>query len=201
MAFAIEFSERARRAFILAAELAAEDNSNTVTPDHLATATLAQREGLAARAVSKIQVSLEELFPTLPEDNPNPPNHPTPDQKAELGPEIKKLIDIAANRAEEMKHSYIGTEHILMAVLIEGTSQTAVTLTQAGIDADTFTAIVKEFLQGHSNSPRQTNSSPDRLAQTKSIAATALNQIRDAATDEEAKLQIATNALNHILQA
>ena len=195
-----EFSERARQAIKLAAELAAEENSTTITPEHLATATLAQTQGVAARAISNANVSLENLFPTLPEHDHRAARPLYEGEQAGLNPQTKEVIELAANRAKEMNHSYIGTEHIIMGVLLHAESQTAVTLAQADIDDTTFTSMVNAILQGKPNVPKEANSSFNRLAHTKAVAARALDQIQDEATPEEQRLELASEALNEILQ-
>ena len=51
-------------------------------------------------------------------------------------PRAKKIFDIALKQAKELKHSYIGTEHLLLGILIEGEGVGVRALKELGFDCN-----------------------------------------------------------------
>ncbi len=55
-----------------------------------------------------------------------------------------KALNLAMKSAGEMGHTYIGTEHLLLGLIKEGSGVAATTLSQAGLDASELENIIKE---------------------------------------------------------
>ncbi len=55
-----------------------------------------------------------------------------------------KALNIAINSAGEMGHTYIGTEHLLLGLIKEGSGVAAVTLSQAGLNASELEERIRE---------------------------------------------------------
>lgn len=58
----------------------------------------------------------------------------------------KKAVDIAGRMSKSMQHSYIGTEHILLGLLKEGTGVAAQVLQDGGVEADKVLALIEELI-------------------------------------------------------
>jgi hypothetical protein len=128
------FTQRARSTLTGAEERAREVGAAEITADHLAVGLLAEPGGLAARAIHDLGVNDEQFRAAFP--GPAGPAAPaTPVGSGEpipLGPSALQTLKAAVQIALRMGHNYIGTEHILLA-LLASRSDTAAALTGLGI--------------------------------------------------------------------
>jgi Clp amino terminal domain, pathogenicity island component len=125
------FTQRARSTLTGAEERAREVGAAEITADHLAVGLLAEPGGLAARAIHDLGVNDEQFRAAFP----GPAGSAAPagsDEPIPLGPSALQTLKAAAEIALRMGHNYIGTEHILLA-LLASRSDTAATLTGLGI--------------------------------------------------------------------
>ncbi|MFE1584098.1 Clp protease N-terminal domain-containing protein [Streptomyces sp. NPDC058737] len=109
------YTPRAREA-VMAAHNAAKTAGNTEgLPEHLVLGLLTQHESLSAKAIATQGVTLdavrEAALAALP---------PAASEVPELvpyGPAAKKVLELTFREALRLGHNYIGTEHILLALL------------------------------------------------------------------------------------
>lgn len=74
---------------------------------------------------------------------------PTGEPVSGMTPRTKRIIEISYAEANRMGHNYIGTEHLLLAILREGESIALRILSELGVDIQkVFSDIVNEFNQG-----------------------------------------------------
>ncbi|MFD8155498.1 Clp protease N-terminal domain-containing protein [Streptomyces sp. NPDC001046] len=109
------YTPRARSA-VMAAHHASKAARNTEgLPEHLVLGLLAEPDALAAKAVVEQGVSLDEVRAAATAALP-----PAADDVPELvpyGPAAKKVLELTFREALRLGHNYIGTEHILLALL------------------------------------------------------------------------------------
>jgi len=111
------FTDRARRTVIAARQEAIRRGHGEVLPAHIALGLLHEPEGLAARAIVALGVppetAREALGAALPPATPGDrvPKH------IPFVPRAVKLLQVSLREALALGHNYIGTEHILLAVL------------------------------------------------------------------------------------
>ncbi|MFH9012479.1 Clp protease N-terminal domain-containing protein [Streptomyces sp. NPDC017943] len=109
------YTPRARSA-VMAAHHASKAARNTEgLPEHLVLGLLAEPEALAAKAIVEQGVSLDEVRAAATAALP-----PAADDVPELvpyGPAAKKVLELTFREALRLGHNYIGTEHILLALL------------------------------------------------------------------------------------
>ena len=62
----------------------------------------------------------------------------------------KKVLDIANRVSKSMNYNYVGTEHLLVGLLKEGTGVAAEVLTLNGVELEKLTKLIEdeEFLKG-----------------------------------------------------
>jgi hypothetical protein len=128
------FTQRARNALTGAEERAREIGAAEITADHLAVGLLAEPGGLAARAIHDLGVSDEQFRAAFPAPA-GPAAPPTPagsNEPIPLGPSALETLKEAEQIGLRMGHNYIGTEHILLA-LLASPGDTATTLAGLGI--------------------------------------------------------------------
>jgi hypothetical protein len=136
------FTDRARQVIVTAQNVARAGKSATITPGHLVLGLLAVSEGLAAKAILGQVASLDRVADlakaSLPGEAENPPELVPFDAAA------KKALELTFREALRLGHNYIGTEHILLALLEQ--EDGAGVLARAGVDKATVEAYVVEAL-------------------------------------------------------
>ncbi len=136
------FTERARNVVMAAHNAAQAARNDEVRPEHLVLGLLAEPEAFAAKAIVAQGVSLESVRQSATEALP-----PAADQVPELIPydaQARKALELTYREALRLAHNYIGTEHILLA-LLEHENGTGV-LSGLGIDKGAVEAFVIEAL-------------------------------------------------------
>jgi hypothetical protein len=109
------YTDRARKVVVSAQTEAGSNGSPTIQPGHLILGLLAVPQGLAAKAIEAQGVTLdaarEAATATLPERGPARSGHIPFDAAA------RKTLELTFREALRLGHNYIGTEHILLALL------------------------------------------------------------------------------------
>lgn len=62
-----------------------------------------------------------------------------------------KVLDVAKKQAKKLKHSYIGSEHILLALLVEGTSVAAKVLEENNVNRDMLLSSMEQLIVPEGN--------------------------------------------------
>jgi hypothetical protein len=110
------FTPRARHTVMAAQEAARAAGSAEITPSHLALGLLSEPDGLAARAIIAQGVTLdgvrEAVAATLPPAGDQEPPALIPFDAA-----AKETLELTFREALRLGHNYIGTEHLLLALL------------------------------------------------------------------------------------
>jgi hypothetical protein len=111
------FTPRARNVVIASQDEARAAGSTEIRPEHVALGLLAEPEGLAAALIVARGVPLERLrevvTATLPAKADQVPDLIPYDARA------KKVLELTFREALRLGHNYVGTEHILLALLEE----------------------------------------------------------------------------------
>jgi hypothetical protein len=130
------FTERARNVVVAAQNEARAADNDEIHPEHLVLGLLSEPDALAPRLIVAQGVPLDSVRQTVTATLP-----PAADQVPELipyGSRAKKALELTFREALRMGHNYIGTEHILLA-LLELEDGTGV-LTGLGVDKATTEA-------------------------------------------------------------
>ncbi|MDH6580527.1 Clp protease N-terminal domain-containing protein [Kitasatospora sp. MAP5-34] len=127
------FTDRARNVVMAAQNEARAAGNDEIGPEHLALGLLSEPDGLAAGAILAQGVQLETVRQDV-----TAALRPAADLLPELIPYdagARKILELTFREALRMGHNYVGTEHILLALLEleDGTG----TLTGLGIDKAT----------------------------------------------------------------
>ena len=147
------FTERARQVVVLAQDEASALKHNYIGTEHILLGLLREEEGLAARVLESLDVTVEEVRAQVERvvgrgDEPATGQIP-------CTPRAKKVLELALREALSLNHSYIGTEHILLGVVRENQGVAARILLDFGADPETVRARVLETLgrPGHPPPP------------------------------------------------
>jgi ATP-dependent Clp protease ATP-binding subunit ClpC len=112
------FTDRARRVVVLAQEEARLLNHNYVGTEHVLLGLIRESQGVAAKALESLGISLEAVRTQVEEIIGQGQMAPT--GHIPFTPRAKKVLELSLREAKQLGHDYIGTEHILLGLIREG---------------------------------------------------------------------------------
>jgi hypothetical protein len=139
------FTPRARHAVTATEQEARALRHDQIMPGHLALGLLHEPEGLAARALGEFGVTPEAAREALvaalvaalpPTSASEPAGSAGPADKIPLAPRTRKVLELTLREALLLGHNYIGTEHLLLAVLDDEESSGGGAVTGLGISRE-----------------------------------------------------------------
>ncbi len=140
------FTDRARRVVVLAQEEARLLNHNYIGTEHILLGLIHEGEGVAARALESMSISLEsvrfQVVEIIGQGSQAPSGH------IPFTPRAKKVLELSLREALQLGHNYIGTEHILLGLIREGEGVAAQVLQQLGADLPKVRQTVIQLLSG-----------------------------------------------------
>ncbi|PGX60809.1 hypothetical protein B6N42_12005, partial [Cutibacterium avidum] len=122
-------------------------NHNYIGTEHLLLGLISEGEGVAAKALESLDISLEAVRAQVEEIIGHGTSTPT--GHIPFTPRAKKVLELSLREALQMNHSYIGTEHILLGLIREGEGVAAQVLIRLGADLNTVRNSVLQLLQGY----------------------------------------------------
>jgi ATP-dependent Clp protease ATP-binding subunit ClpC len=140
------FTDRARRAMALAQEEAQRHHSGVGT-EHLLLGLIQEGEGVAAKALEALGISLETVSQQIQEIIG--PAKPPPSGHSRFSPRAKQVLKLSLREALQLGHHYIGTEHLLLGLMREGEGVAAQVLVKLGADLSGVRQQVIQLLQGY----------------------------------------------------
>ena len=159
------FTQRAQKVLQLAQEEAIRMKHESIGTEHILLGLIREGGGIAAKALEAIEVNtqliedgVKELV-GVGEKDVGPIVHYTP--------RAKKVIELSVDESRKLGHSYIGTEHLLLALIREGEGVAARVLGNAGVSLNKARQQVLQLLG--SNEQESTGTSPNASANTPTL--------------------------------
>jgi ATP-dependent Clp protease ATP-binding subunit ClpC len=144
------FTDRARRVVVLAQEEARLLNHNYIGTEHILLGLIHEGEGVAAKALESLGISLEavrnQVEEIIGQGGSSPSGH------IPFTPRAKKVLELSLREALQLGHNYIGTEHILLGLIREGEGVAAQVLVKLGADLSRVRQQVIQLLSGYQGS-------------------------------------------------
>ena len=140
------FTDRARRVVVLAQEEARLLNHNYIGTEHILLGLIHEGEGVAARALESMGISLESVRSQVVEiigQGAQAPSGHIP-----FTPRAKKVLELSLREALQLGHNYIGTEHILLGLIRVGVGVAAQVLQKLGAELHKVRQTVIQLLSG-----------------------------------------------------
>jgi ATP-dependent Clp protease ATP-binding subunit ClpC len=147
------FTEKARRVVVLAQEEARKLNQNYIGTEHLLLGLIREEDGIAAKALESLSISLEDVHLQVEELIGRGTYVPT--GHIPFTPRAKKVLELSLREALQLGHNYIGTEHILLGLIREGEGVAAQVLLALGADLDKVRSAVIQLLSGYYGKPSE----------------------------------------------
>lgn len=152
------FTERARQAVILAEEEARTLEHGYIGTEHILLGLLREENGLAARVLRSLDISLERSRDTLLQITPQ--GEDVLPLKLPFTPRSKKVLELALREALSLEHNYVGTEHILLGLVREHEGLAVRILTDSGAPAEKVRNEVIRMLTMPPGGPRPSVTAP-----------------------------------------
>ena len=141
------FTDRARRVLVLAQEEARLLNHNFIGTEHILLGLIHEGEGVAAKALESLGISLEAVREKV-EETIGPAGTSTTGSPP-FTPRAKKVLELSLREALQLGHNYIGTEHMLLGLVREGEGVAAQVLVSLGADLSRVRQQVIQLLSGN----------------------------------------------------
>ena len=152
-----KFSPRAEEVLRLAQEAAGELGHGYVGSEHLLLGLIREKDGLAHQVLTENGLTADMIRSIIVRSVGS--GLPGSDPAQGLTPRAKRVIEIAVEESMRGGFGYVGTEHLLLGILREGSNMAVRILRTAGVDARKLYATV---IQKLSEAPRATQQSESR---------------------------------------
>ena len=141
------FTDRARRVVVLAQDEARMLNHNYIGTEHILLGLLHEGEGVAAKALESLGISLDTVRQQVEEIIGQ--GQQAPSGHIPFTPRAKKVLELSLRESLQLGHNYIGTEHVLLGLIREGDGVAAQVLVRLGADRNRVRQQVIQLLHGH----------------------------------------------------
>jgi len=148
------FTQRAKKAIDLSLESAQKLGHKVVGSEHILLGLIKEKEGIAAKVLIKLGLT-EELIETKIIEIEGKADAPIAD--ITLSPRSKQILELSGMFANKLKINYIGTEHILLAIVQEGEGIGIKILNAEGIDERTIVQLIIDMMGLDEYSVQQEN--------------------------------------------
>lgn len=146
-----KYTEKAKRAIMIAQEEAINLNHDYIGTEHILIGLLKEEEGVAYQVLKELGVDAEKVV----EEIDRIVGKGEYQQVGEISftPRSKKVLELASQEASQLKHNYIGTEHILLGLIKEGSGVAVRILTDLGINLNNvYSRIMKILMENETQS-------------------------------------------------
>jgi len=189
------FTDRARQVIVLAQDEARLFKHNYIGTEHLLLGLLREEEGLAARVLDILGITVEEVH--LQVARIVGQGDAVASGEIPFTPRAKKVLELALREALSFGHDYIGTEHMLLGLVREDTGVGARILLNFGVNANTVRNETVRLLSGPGreaavSGPSAYNILPERFTER-------ARQVIVLAEDEARSLNHASLNTEHLL--
>jgi ATP-dependent Clp protease ATP-binding subunit ClpC len=128
------FTERARQVVVLAQDEARALKHNYIGTEHILLGLLREEEGLAARVLESLDITVEEVRAQVARIVGQGDEVTT--GQIPFTPRAKKVLELALREALSLGHNYIGTEHILLGMVRQNEGIASAVLLACGADGE-----------------------------------------------------------------
>jgi ATP-dependent Clp protease ATP-binding subunit ClpA len=145
------FSERAKKVLTLAQEEAQRSHQSYVDTEQVLLGLVREGEGLAAKVLHNLGVEITTVRYAI--ESVVVRNKRKIRQPIIPTSRIKKVIEISFEEARRMGHNHVGTEHLLLGLLIEGQGKAAHILEDLGVTLERVRAEIERLLPAETEEP------------------------------------------------
>ncbi|MFH2053632.1 MAG: ATP-dependent Clp protease ATP-binding subunit [bacterium] len=141
------FTQRVRKVLFLARDEAGRLQHDYIGTEHLLLGIIREGEGVAANVLRRMNLDFERIQKAV-EDSVTAPMGPVSIGEIPFTPRAKKVLELSIDEARLHNHNYVGTEHLLLALIREGEGVAARVLAELGADHESVKREVMKALGG-----------------------------------------------------
>jgi hypothetical protein len=142
------FTDRSRRVLVLAQEDVRDLKHDFIGTEHLLLGLIREGDGVAAKTLDAVGVTYDAVLKKLGERSGRisdaPPGAPP------FTPRAKKVLELSLREAMQLGHNYIGTEHLLLGLLREGSGVATQVLRELEVELTHVHELIIELMSGQS---------------------------------------------------
>ena len=142
------FTDRVKKVMQIAREESVRLGNDYVGTEHLLLGLVKEGNGVAVAVLQSMGINLDELATNIENTITSAGGMMTIGQMLPFTPRAKKVLEIAAVEARGMSHKYIGTEHLLLALMKDTESAAANALATSGLEYDKVKMEIDKVLKG-----------------------------------------------------
>ena len=139
------FTDRARKVMGLARQEAQRFNHQYIGTEHILLGLIQEGSGVAANVLRNLDVDPEKIRVEVEKIVQDGPTMATLGQLP-FTPRAKKVLELASEEATNLRHNYIGTEHLLLGLIRENEGVAAQVLMNLGLKLEEVREEVLELL-------------------------------------------------------
>ncbi|MBD3420917.1 MAG: AAA domain-containing protein [Chitinivibrionales bacterium] len=156
------FTDRVKKVMQIAREESVRLGNDYVGTEHLLLGLVKEGDGVAVAVLRSMGIDLDDLSSNIEKSITSTGGQMTIGQMLPFTPRAKKVLEIAASEARSMSHKYIGTEHLLLALMKDTESAAANALAAAGLEYDKIKDEISKVLRGGESvgAPKEKSKTP-----------------------------------------
>ena len=169
------FTDDAQRVLSLAQEAALELGHDYVGTEHVLIGLTKVKNGVAAKALEELGLVTEDIFEAVEQHVGRGNKKAT---SIYMTPRVKHVLELAIQVANHMNHNYVGTEHILLGLLSDGSGVAVAILRAMNIRSNDIVEAIRSILgsnKGSNNGGQEGLNSNNDLGELSNFA-TDLNE-------------------------
>ena len=143
------FTDDAQRVLSLAQEAALELGHDYVGTEHVLIGLTKIKNGVAAKALEELGLVTEDIFEAVEEHVGRGNKKAT---SIYMTPRVKHVLELAIQVANQMNHNYVGTEHILLGLLSDGSGVAVAILRAMNIRSNDVVEAIRSILGSNKGS-------------------------------------------------
>ena len=143
------FTDDAQRVLSLAQEAALELGHDYVGTEHVLIGLTKVKNGVAAKALEELGLVTEDIFEAVEEHVGRGNKKAT---SIYMTPRVKHVLELAIQVANQMDHNYVGTEHILLGLLSDGSGVAVAILRAMNIRSNDVVEAIRSILGSNKGS-------------------------------------------------
>ncbi len=150
------FTDRVKKVMQIAREESVRLGNDYVGTEHLLLGMIKEGDGVGITVLKNLGADLDRIVKTIEQSISSSGGMMTIGQMLPFTPRAKKVLENASTEARSMSHKYIGTEHLLLALIRDTESSASTALTSSGFDYDVLKDEIKNVLKGSSEEDEET---------------------------------------------
>ncbi|MEO2148661.1 MAG: Clp protease N-terminal domain-containing protein, partial [bacterium] len=141
-----KFTDRARKVMTLARKEAEHFQHDFIGTEHILLGLVQEGSGVASTALKNLHVDIGKIRAEIEKQVQSGHGMAHHGKQLPFTPRAKRVLELCSEAAKELRHNYIGTEHLLLGMIREEQGLAASVLKELGVSLDDVRTEVLEIL-------------------------------------------------------